>query len=119
MKSSTVASYWLLAMMSINLKLNLLVLSAFLTIFLAPKQLKSADREYGKYLSSECSACHATTGKSNAGIPSLNGKSFDYLTTALKEYKEKVRENSIMQMVADRLDNEQINALAAYFSSLK
>ena len=106
-------------MLFINLKLYTIILVAFLAIILIPKHLKSADREYGKYLSSECSACHTNSGKSKVGIPSLNGKSFDYLTTALNEYKNKVRKNSIMQMVANRLDDEQIKSLAAYFSSLK
>ena len=104
--------------MSINLKLFSSTIFIVIAILFFPKYPRSADKEYGKYLSSECSACHASSGKSNVGIPSLNGKSFKYLITALKEYKTKKRKNSIMQIVTERLDNEQINALAAYFSSL-
>ena len=105
-------------MMSIKLKLFFATIVIFIAILFLPKHLRSADKEYGKHLSSECSACHANSEKSNVGIPSLNGKSFKYLTTALKEYKNKKRENSTMQMVAERLDEEQIDSLAAYFSSL-
>ena len=105
--------------MSINLKLFLITLVVFTAIFLSPIHSKSADKEYGKYLSNECSACHANSKKSNTGIPSLNGKSNDYLAMALKEYKNKKRKSPIMQMVAERLNGEQIESLAAYFSSLK
>ena len=84
-----------------------------------PKNLRSADKEYGEYLSSECSACHINSKESNSGIPTLNGKTIEYLSTALREYKSMKRKSPIMQMVAGRLDGEQIDALAAYFSSLK
>jgi cytochrome c len=33
-------------------------------------------------------------------------------------YKEKYRDNSVMQMVTGRLANDEIAALAAYFKSL-
>ncbi len=98
--------------------------SVFATVFLFfaliifPLKSIGADKEYGQYLSAECNACHASSKKSGAGIPSLNGKPFPYLVKALRQYKNKSRKNAVMQMVAGRLDNEQINALAAYFSSL-
>ena len=84
-----------------------------------PTTLKSADKEYGQYLSAECNTCHGTSKKAGTGIPTIKGKPFQYLVKALKDYKKKSRENAVMQMVADRLDNEQIDALAAYFSSLE
>jgi cytochrome c len=34
-------------------------------------------------------------------------------------YKNKEMENPVMQMIAGRLDNEQIASLALYFNSLK
>ena len=106
-------------MMSINLKSFLATIIIFIVIIFVPKHSKSADKEYGKYIASECSSCHTKTEKSNVGIPSINGRSFEYLATALNEYKNKNRKNPIMQMVAERLDREQIDALAAYYSSLK
>ena len=34
-------------------------------------------------------------------------------------YKNKTRENPVMQMIAGRLGDEEIAALAAYFATLK
>jgi cytochrome c len=36
----------------------------------------------------------------------------------LHAYKQKVRKNPVMQMMANRLSNEEIAALAAYFEGL-
>ena len=89
-----------------------------LVVIIIPTKLIGADKEYGQYLSGECNACHGSSKKSGAGIPSLNGKPFAYLVDALWQYKNKSRKNAVMQMVAGGLDNEQINSLAAYFSGL-
>ena len=91
----------------------------FIAIFMIPTNLQSADKEYGEYLSSECKACHTSSKASSSGIPPLNGKSFNYIVTALEEFKDKKRASPIMHMIAKALDKEQIKALAAYFSSQK
>ena len=52
------------------------------------------------------------------GLPSINGLDFDSLVKALLAYKKKERDNPVMQMVAGRLDHNQIFSLAAYFSKL-
>ena len=95
--------------------MNIFVLLALIII---PTKLMGADKEYGQYLSAECNACHSSSEKPGAGIPALNGKPFPYLVRALRQYKNKSRKNSVMRMIAGRLDNEQIDALAAYFSGL-
>jgi cytochrome c553 len=58
--------------------------------------LSSGDREYGKHLSSECRACHSASKESNKSIPSLSGKSFEYLAIALEEYKSKTRKSLVI-----------------------
>ena len=37
----------------------------------------------------------------------------------MDEYKEKYREHPVMQMMAGRLANDEIAALAAYFATLE
>ena len=93
--------------------LGILVFSAI------PRISEGRDIEYGKYLSSECSTCHGSKKSTDSGIPSINGKSANYLVKALQQYRSKTRKNSVMQMIAGRLDDEQISSLAAYFSSLR
>ncbi|MBM09357.1 MAG: hypothetical protein CMF69_07255 [Magnetovibrio sp.] len=100
------------------LRLAFAAVFVLVVIITIPTKSMGADKEYGQYLSAECNACHAPSKKSGAGIPSLNGKPVPYLVSALLQYKNKSRKNAVMQMIAGRLDSEQINALAAYFSSL-
>ena len=76
------------------------------------------DPEYGAYLSSECTTCHQASG-GDAGIPSIVLWPEEDFVTAMHAYKEKVRPNQVMQLVAGRLSNEEIAALAAYFNDLE
>lgn len=76
------------------------------------------DVEYGEYLSSECTTCHQASG-SDDGIPAIVGWETADFATAMHAYKEKNREHPVMQMVTNRLSNEEIAALAAYFKSLE
>lgn len=75
------------------------------------------DPEYGQYLSSECVTCHqsAVTGT----IPAIAGMNEDGFISLMKLYRSKQLENPTMQTVAMRLSDEDIAALAAYFSALK
>lgn len=75
------------------------------------------DLEYGEYLASECTTCHQSDGD-NDGIPGIIGWETEDFVTAMHAYKEKHRENPVMQMVTGRLANDEIAALAAYFKSL-
>ncbi len=76
------------------------------------------DVEYGEYLSSECTTCHQTSGGDD-GIPSIVFWPEEDFVTAMHAYKDKVRPNPVMQMIAGRLNNEEIAALAAYFKDLE
>ena len=51
--------------------------------------------------------------------PSINGYDKEVFLTVMLAYKNKEMENPVMQMIAGRLDNEQIASLALYFNSLK
>jgi cytochrome c len=75
------------------------------------------DPEYGEYLAGECVTCHQATGHAD-GIPSIVGLPRDYFVTSLFEYLNNVRSNDVMKLRVANLGNEEIAALAAYFSSL-
>lgn len=72
------------------------------------------DPEYGEYLSSECTSCHQLSGD-NDGIPGIIGWPAEDFVIAMHAYKEKFRPHPVMQMMAGRLSNDEIAALAAYF----
>ncbi len=76
------------------------------------------DVEYGEYLGSECKTCHQPSGDDD-GIPNIVGLAVDDFAIAMHAYREKFRENSVMQIIASRLNDEEIAALAAYFEELE
>ncbi|QFS83824.1 Cytochrome c2 [Roseivivax sp. THAF40] len=75
------------------------------------------DPEYGAYLASECLTCHQADG-GNDGIPSVTGWPDEDFVVAMHAYRQKVRPHPVMQMMAGRLSDEEIAALAAYFGDL-
>lgn len=75
------------------------------------------DAEYGEYLASECLTCHRADG-TDGGIPSITGWPTEAFVIAMHSYKVKKRPHPVMQMMAGRLNDEEIAALAAYFKSL-
>ena len=81
------------------------------------KILALGDKEYGQHLAGECVTCHKAN--SDKAIPSINGYDKEVFVTVMLAYKNKEMENPVMQMIAGRLDNEQIASLALYFNSLK
>jgi len=95
-------------------------LSALL-IFTASVQaedlLKNADVAYGEYLAGECVTCHSTDG-ADQGIPNIIGLEAEGFAYIMHSYRNKELENKVMQLVAGRLDDEQIASLAVYFASL-
>lgn len=74
-----------------------------------------ADAEYGAYLGGECLTCHAPD-ESDGSIPLIHGKNKADIASALLEYKHQQRTNDVMRGVAAALTDEEIAALAAYFS---
>tara|TARA_B100001559_G_C16100717_1_gene439295 strand:+ start:210 stop:521 length:312 start_codon:yes stop_codon:yes gene_type:complete len=82
------------------------------------KLLSQADIDYGQHLSSECVTCHHKAGL-NKGIPSISGMDAEVFIALMLAYRAKEMENPVMQMIAGRLDENQIASLALYFSKLK
>ncbi|WP_366942856.1 c-type cytochrome [uncultured Roseobacter sp.] len=75
------------------------------------------DPAYGAYLSGECTTCHHREGR-DAGIPSIvNWPEADFVA-AMQAYKARRRDHPVMQMIAGRLSDAEIAALAAYFNTL-
>jgi cytochrome c len=77
------------------------------------------DVAYGEYLASDCQTCHQVSGASDGGVPSIVGWPRVEFVYAMHAYKQKVRSNPVMQMMAGGLGDEEIAALAAYFEGLE
>ncbi|WP_094022500.1 c-type cytochrome [Maliponia aquimaris] len=86
---------------------------------LAPDTLAIVgDVAYGEYLASECLTCHKRDG-ADEGIPSIVKWHEEDFVVAMHAYKRKLRPHPVMQMMAGRLSDEEIAALAAYFATIE
>ena len=65
-----------------------------------------------------CAACHGMDGNSQvADNPKLGGQYPDYLAKALRDYRSGLRKNPVMASFVDKLSNQDIENLAAYYAS--
>jgi len=89
-------------------------------LVLLPLAAKAADREAGKALvESRCSFCHGMNGKSSSPlIPNHRGQKSLYFIKQLKAFKDGSRKDPIMNVQAANLTEQDMENVAAYFSSL-
>lgn len=101
-----------------NRTITLLLLGTAMTLVTA-QAFAAGDIERGKTKVATCVACHGQDGNSiDPQYPRLAGQYSDYLAQALHEYKDGRRGNAIMKGFAATLSNDDIDDVAAYFSSL-
>ena len=81
-----------------------------------------AKGKVSKHLES-CVSCHAANGNntSDAGIPRIGGQVPTYLYNSLLEYKndKRMTERAEEMAIVKEISDEELKALAEYFSSLK
>ena len=71
-------------------------------------------------VSNLCVACHGNNGVAISSIyPTLAGQHADYIAQALHDYKSGKRKNPIMSAQAALVKDEDIPAIAAFFSKQK
>ena len=73
----------------------------------------------GAMLSITCAGCHGTDGKSTGAIPSIGGKSAEYIEKAMLEYRDDKRPSTVMQRHAKGYSDEEIKLIAKYFADKK
>lgn len=92
-------------------------LTSILVAGLAPAAMAEGDVEYGEYLAAECTTCHLTGAEDAAGgVPLITGWDPEVFVIVLQDYADGFREHGPMQMIASRLEEEEMAALAAYFA---
>jgi len=73
----------------------------------------------GKTKAAACFACHGADGNAiDPQYPRLAGQYNEYIQQALHEYKDGRRNNPIMKGMVATLSDQDIEDIAAYFSSL-
>ena len=73
----------------------------------------------GAMLSITCAGCHGTDGKSAGAIPSIAGKSADYISKAMLDFRDDKRPSTVMMRHAKGYSDEEIKLIAEYFASKK
>lgn len=66
-----------------------------------------------------CANCHGTNGQAQAGNESLAGVNRDELVRKLMDFKSGRRPATIMHQLSRGYTDEQLQAIAAYFASIK
>lgn len=81
---------------------------------------QAADAAAGRQKAKQCQACHGIDGVAKIPIaPHIAGESQIYLETQLKAFRSGKREHEIMSIIAQKLSDEDISDLAAWYSSIK
>ena len=83
--------------------------------------MAAGNAEAGAKKAETCKACHGEAGAKpiQSDYPVLAGQHYDYLVSALNQYKSGKRKNASMNGFAASLKPDDIHDLAAYFSSQK
>ncbi|KRE88973.1 cytochrome C [Frateuria sp. Soil773] len=99
--------------------LTLLSFGAVLAFASTQSMASSGSIENGKTKAAACFACHGADGNSvDPQYPRLAGQYNLYLQQVLHEYKDGRRNNAIMKGFVATLSDQDIEDVAAYFSSL-
>ena len=97
--------------------LTLLSFGIALALASAPL-LASGNADNGKTKAATCVACHGADGNAvDPQYPRLAGQYNEYIQQSLHEYKDGRRNNAIMKGFAGTLSDQDIEDIAAYFSS--
>ena len=104
--------------MQTSKKIQLVAAAIVLSLLLAtPGQAGELSR--GEMLSASCAGCHGTDGHSPGSIPDISGKSAEYISTMLEEFRSGKRESTVMGRQAKGYTDEEIQLISEYFAKQK
>lgn len=93
--------------------LGMLLLSM---VFTTPSLAQTAP-DNTRYLASNCANCHGTNGATNVpGAFQLAGQKPEYIIEQMRAFKDGKKSATIMHQIAKGYSDEQVIALANYFS---
>ena len=98
---------------------SLLFTLSILTLIIAgfPMSLHPSGKE-GMMLSLSCTSCHGTYGISPGTIPTIYGKSKEYIIKTMKEFRNGEIDSTVMKRIAKGYSEREIFLIANYFASL-
>lgn len=96
---------------------NFFTLTLIATVLLASQAAVAGAQ--GDTIAYTCNGCHGTDGVSKGAVPTLKGMPADYHAKTLMDFKADKRPSTIMGRIAKGYSDEEINAVAKYYESLK
>lgn len=73
----------------------------------------------GRDLAASCAICHGTDGNNAGGMPNVAGQPKDILVRHLRDFRDGKRPATVMHQISKGLTEEQIEAVAAFWSAQK
>jgi cytochrome c553 len=96
-----------------------LIAVVLLVAFAGAAWAAGPDPKAGEAISIQCAACHGNSGMSvDNNIPNLAGQHYNYLLEQLTAYKQKTRNNPIMNEMIGPLSQQQMEDIAAYYANI-
>lgn len=63
-----------------------------------------------------CFSCHGTDGKSAGDMPTIAGKSKNYIAARLKEFKSGKKPSTVMMRITKGFSDAELEAIAGFFA---
>lgn len=101
------------------MKRTVLAIGIVASLGLAAGAHAAGDPQAGKAKAAACAGCHGANGEGKGSFPALAGKSEAVLDQDMHDYKSGKRSNAVMKGFVDKLSDQDIANLAAYYASLK
>jgi cytochrome subunit of sulfide dehydrogenase len=76
----------------------------------------ATEADLGRYIAANCAACHGTLGRSEGSIPSLAGLDKTYIIEQMLAFRSGQRQATVMHQIAKGYADDQIAAVAEFFS---
>ncbi|NIR62015.1 MAG: cytochrome c [Gammaproteobacteria bacterium] len=100
-------------------RVAVLSMALWLGLGMAGAVQAAGDPEAGKQKAATCAGCHGPKGVSNnPEWPNLAGQKEQYLIKQVKAFRDGERSNNLMSPMAKGLSDQDIENLAAYYSSI-
>lgn len=101
------------------MKKLLVVLSAAAMVGVAGGVHADGNAQAGKAKAAGCAGCHGANGAGTGAAPKLAGHAPDKFAEAMKDYRSGKRKHAVMNSLASKQKDQDIDDLAAYYASLK
>ena len=100
-------------------KSSFLAICAIVLLTFAGIAIAGGDIAAGKEKAASCAGCHGAHGEGMSPNPPIAGLDETYFIKQLQDFKSGSRVNAMMAMFTKPLSKQDMENLAAYYSSLK